>query len=105
MMRVGIAADHGGFTLKGELAELLSEAGYEVVDFGAHQRSRPFSPPASVVPYATNAAWLKCRRSRTRKLGREFLRRAGQTRRPERPGHWRCLPDVDSGASAQSRKG
>ncbi len=37
MMHVGIAADHGGFTLKGEMAELLRGAGHEVVDFGAHQ--------------------------------------------------------------------
>ena len=37
MMRVGIAADHGGFTLKGELAESLRGSGYEVVDFGAHR--------------------------------------------------------------------
>jgi ribose 5-phosphate isomerase B len=37
MMRVGIAADHGGFTLKGQVAESLDSAGHEVVDFGAHQ--------------------------------------------------------------------
>ena len=36
-MRVGIAADHGGFKLKGLLAKSLREAGYEVVDFGAYQ--------------------------------------------------------------------
>jgi ribose 5-phosphate isomerase B len=36
MMRVGIAADHGGFTLKEQLAELLRGSEYEVVDFGAH---------------------------------------------------------------------
>ena len=35
MMRIGIAADHGGFILKEELAESLRGAGYEVVDFGA----------------------------------------------------------------------
>ena len=37
MMRVGIAADHGGFALKGQLAELLRGSGYEVVDFGAQK--------------------------------------------------------------------
>jgi ribose 5-phosphate isomerase B len=37
MMRIGIAADHGGFTLKGEIAEALRGLGYEIVDFGAHQ--------------------------------------------------------------------
>ena len=33
MMRVGIAADHGGFTLKTQVAESLRGAGYAVVDF------------------------------------------------------------------------
>ena len=37
MMRVGIGADHGGFTLKEQLADSLRGSGYEVVDFGAHQ--------------------------------------------------------------------
>jgi ribose 5-phosphate isomerase B len=37
MMRVGIASDHGGFNLKGEIAESLRGSGYEVLDFGAHQ--------------------------------------------------------------------
>ena len=36
-MRVGIAADHGGFALKGQVAESLRASGYEAVDFGAHQ--------------------------------------------------------------------
>ena len=36
-MRVAIAADHGGFALKGQVAELLRRSGYEVVDFGAHE--------------------------------------------------------------------
>ena len=35
MMRVGIAADHGGLILKGQLAESLRGSGYDVVDFGA----------------------------------------------------------------------
>jgi ribose 5-phosphate isomerase B len=34
-MRVGIAADHGGFALKQELAARLQAAGHEVTDFGA----------------------------------------------------------------------
>lgn len=32
MMRVGIAADHGGFTLKGEVAAWLRGSGHEVGD-------------------------------------------------------------------------
>ncbi len=34
-MRVGIATDHGGFSLKQSLAEQIGAAGHEVVDFGA----------------------------------------------------------------------
>ncbi|MFH1616648.1 MAG: RpiB/LacA/LacB family sugar-phosphate isomerase, partial [Planctomycetota bacterium] len=33
-MRVGIAADHGGFELKELLAKALRDLGYEVMDFG-----------------------------------------------------------------------
>ena len=34
-MRVGIAADHGGFGLKVELVTQLRAVGQEIVDFGA----------------------------------------------------------------------
>ena len=37
MFRIGVAADHGGFELKMELTSSLKAAGYEVVDFGAHE--------------------------------------------------------------------
>jgi ribose 5-phosphate isomerase B len=36
-MRIGLAADHGGFELKVKLTEALKAANYEVVDFGAHE--------------------------------------------------------------------
>jgi len=36
-MRVGIATDHGGFSLKEDLLARLRAAGHEVVDFGAHE--------------------------------------------------------------------
>ena len=35
-MRVAIAADHGGFPLKGRLAQALRDSGHEVVDLGTH---------------------------------------------------------------------
>lgn len=35
-MRVGIAADHGGFTLKEQLVQQLRDSGHEVEDFGAY---------------------------------------------------------------------
>ena len=34
-MRIGVAADHGGFALKEELAASLRSSGHDVVDFGA----------------------------------------------------------------------
>jgi ribose 5-phosphate isomerase B len=37
MMRVGVAADHGGFLLKEEVATSLRDSGYEIVDFGAQR--------------------------------------------------------------------
>ena len=37
-MRVGIASDHGGFVLKEQIAQLLRDAVYEVVDFGGSKR-------------------------------------------------------------------
>jgi len=35
-MRIGMAADHGGFESKVQLTAALNAAGYEVADFGAH---------------------------------------------------------------------
>ncbi|MBN2512368.1 MAG: RpiB/LacA/LacB family sugar-phosphate isomerase [Sedimentisphaerales bacterium] len=37
LKHIGIAADHGGFELKDYLVGMLSEVGYEVIDFGNHQ--------------------------------------------------------------------
>jgi ribose 5-phosphate isomerase B len=52
MMRVGIASDHGGFVLKGQIAESLHALRYEVVDFGAHQLNRADDYPDFIVPLA-----------------------------------------------------
>ena len=51
-MRVGIAADHGGFTLKREIAELLRGSGYEVIDFGAHELNPGDDYPDFIIPLA-----------------------------------------------------
>ena len=37
MIRVGIAADHGGFGLKAQLAEWMRSDEHAVVAFGAHE--------------------------------------------------------------------
>ena len=55
-MRVGIAADHGGFELKVYLTAALKAAGYEVVDFGAHELVTGDDYPDFVVPMARAVA-------------------------------------------------
>ena len=55
-MRVGIAADHGGFELKVYLTTALKAAGYEVVDFGAHELVTGDDYPDFVVPMARAVA-------------------------------------------------
>ncbi len=55
-MRVGIAADHGGFTLKGKTAEFLRAAGHDVVDFGAHQLNPSDDYPDFIIPLARAVA-------------------------------------------------
>jgi ribose 5-phosphate isomerase B len=55
-MRIGIAADHGGFDLKEELLKQLREAGHEVVDFGAHGLNQGDDYPDYVVPLAEAVA-------------------------------------------------
>mgnify|MGYP002393350114 FL=1 len=51
-MKLGIAADHGGFELKKEISERLRVAGHEVVDFGAHSLDPEDDYPDFVIPMA-----------------------------------------------------
>jgi len=51
-MRVGLAADHGGFALKQALAEQLQSCGYAVVDFGAFHLNGGDDYPDFVIPLA-----------------------------------------------------
>ena len=55
-MRVGIATDHGGFSLKEEMVTQLRAAGHEVVDFGAQSLSPDDDYPDVVVPLAQAVA-------------------------------------------------
>jgi ribose 5-phosphate isomerase B len=55
-MKIGIAADHGGFELKEKLAARLLSAGHEVDDFGAHQLILEDDYPDFVVPLALATA-------------------------------------------------
>ncbi len=56
MMRVGIAADHGGFDLKRQLVAALKESGYEILDLGAHKLVTDDDYPDFVVPLAKAVA-------------------------------------------------
>lgn len=51
-MRIGIAADHGGFELKVQLVAALTVAGYMVTDFGAFELTDGDDYPDFVVPLA-----------------------------------------------------
>jgi len=55
-MRIGVAADHGGFELKKYLKKALTESGFEVVDFGAHALVPTDDYPDWVVPLARAVA-------------------------------------------------
>jgi ribose 5-phosphate isomerase B len=51
-MKIGIAADHGAFELKGPLVDQLKEEGHEIVDFGAHTFDKDDDFPDFVIPLA-----------------------------------------------------
>jgi|SRR4029077_7568225 ribose 5-phosphate isomerase B len=55
-MRIGIAADHGGFALKEELRQRLAAAGHEIVDFGAKRLEPGDDYPDFVTPLARAVA-------------------------------------------------
>jgi len=55
-MRLGIAADHGGFELKEQLKQELKSLGHEVVDFGAFEYAPQDDYPDLVAPLARAVA-------------------------------------------------
>lgn len=56
MMKVGIAADHGGFALKEEITSALQAKGYEVLDYGAYYLKQDDDYPDFVIPLARAVA-------------------------------------------------
>jgi ribose 5-phosphate isomerase B len=58
-MKVGVAADHGGFGLKEELMAKLHAAGHEVTDFGADSLNPGDDYPDFVIPLAEAVAASK----------------------------------------------
>ena len=51
-MKVGLAADHGGFEMKQQLAKLLAKEGHEVVDFGNDVYDTDDDYPDFAIPLA-----------------------------------------------------
>jgi len=56
ILRVGIAADHGGFELKEFLAAKLRASGYKLTDFGGHQLKVDDDYPDFIIPLARAVA-------------------------------------------------
>lgn len=55
-MRIGVAADHGGFALKEQIAHHLRLAGHEITDFGATRLELYDDYPDYVLPLAEAVA-------------------------------------------------
>lgn len=55
-MKIGIAADHGGYDLKKILQPYLESLGYEVKDFGAFEINKTDDYPDFVIPLAKAVA-------------------------------------------------
>jgi ribose 5-phosphate isomerase B len=55
-MRIGVAADHGGFQLKEQLREALAAQGHQVVDFGPFRLDPSDDYPDFVIPLARAVA-------------------------------------------------
>jgi ribose 5-phosphate isomerase B len=55
-VRVGMAADHGGFGLKEDLVRRLRDSGHEIVDFGARALDEGDDYPDFVIPLARAVA-------------------------------------------------
>jgi ribose 5-phosphate isomerase B len=51
-MKIGIAADHGGFELKNAVVKYLSSGGFEVNDFGSFELDEKDDYPDFVIPLA-----------------------------------------------------
>jgi ribose 5-phosphate isomerase B len=56
MGKMGIAADHGGFSLKEQVRNFLESSGHTVVDFGAYRMQKEDDYPDFVIPLAKAVA-------------------------------------------------
>ncbi len=55
-MKIGLAADHGGYALKEQLSEYIQGLGYEVYDYGARTYDAKDDYPDLVIPLAQGVA-------------------------------------------------
>lgn len=55
-MKIGIAADHGGYELKNIIHSFIKEKGHDVVDFGAFELDNKDDYPDFVIPLARAVA-------------------------------------------------
>ncbi len=55
-MKIGIAADHGGFDLKQEMSSFLTSLSYKVVDYGAYVKDDLDDYPDCILPLAKAVA-------------------------------------------------
>ena len=60
--RIGVAADHGGFELKGYIVERLRQAGYKVTEFGNRRLKLDDDYPDFVIPLTRAVARGKVNR-------------------------------------------
>lgn len=51
-MKIGIAADHGGYDLKETVSAFLKNVGYEITDYGAYELDTKDDYPDFVIPLA-----------------------------------------------------
>ena len=61
-MTLGIAADHGGYELKGIVQAFLDSLGHEIIDFGAFELDTKDDYPDFVIPLAEAVASKKVER-------------------------------------------
>ena len=61
-MKIGIAADHGGYELKVKLKTWLLSLGYDIKDFGATELNNTDDFPDFVIPMARAVANLEVER-------------------------------------------
>jgi ribose 5-phosphate isomerase B len=61
-VRVALATDHAGFPLKGPIADWLTQAGHEVVDFGVNAPRPMVDYPDVIAPAAQAVARGDCER-------------------------------------------